>query len=176
VDPLHRADGGADPRRAGERPAGSRLARSEPRGPDAASPAVWRDALAGIGREPPVREPAFVHGDFQHFNLLFRRGDVSGVLDWGAAGRGPAELDVGHCRLNIAVLFSAELAEQLREAYEAETGRRLVPAWDVHALLSYSGAWRRFIPVQVAGRVPVDGAGMTARVEALLRAALRRRG
>ena len=34
--------------------------------------------------------------------------------------------------------------------------------------------WRRFIPVQVAGRAPVDTAGMTSRVEDLLEATLGR--
>jgi hypothetical protein len=48
------------------------------------------------------------------------------------------------------------------------------PWWDLHALASYGDAWRRFIPVQVDGRAPVDIAGMTTRVEEVLTATLRR--
>jgi hypothetical protein len=39
---------------------------------------------------------------------------------------------------------------------------------------AYSDEWRRFIPVQVAGRAAVDTAGMTSRVEDLLEATLGR--
>ena len=52
-------------------------------------------------------------------------------------------------------------------AYEAETGRAIDPWWDLYAVTAYSDEWRRFIPIQVAGRAPVDTAGMTSRVEDL---------
>ena len=116
----------------------------------------------------------FIHGDFQHFNFLWTRGRLTGVVDWGAASTEPPSADVGHCRLNLAVLFGADRAERFRLAYQAEAGRSVDPWWDLHALAAYGDAWRRFIPVQVNGRVPVDTGGMTARVEEVLAAALRR--
>jgi hypothetical protein len=33
---------------------------------------------------------------------------------------GPLDVDVGHCRPNLAVLFGADRAERFRRAYEAE--------------------------------------------------------
>jgi aminoglycoside phosphotransferase (APT) family kinase protein len=114
------------------------------------------------------------HGDFQHFNLLWARGRLTGVVDWSVASLGPPEIDVGHCRLNLAVLFSADRAERFRLAYGAETGRSTDPWWDLHALASYGDGWRHFIPIQVGGRVPVDTGGMTGRVEQLVESALRR--
>jgi hypothetical protein len=87
---------------------------------------------------------------------------------------GPADFDAGHCRLNLAVLFGADWAERLRLAYEAEAGRAIDPWWDLYALTAYSDEWRRFIPVQIAGRASVDTAGMTSRVEDLLEATLGR--
>ena len=81
---------------------------------------------------------------------------------------------MGHCRLNLAVLFGADAAERFRLAYEAETGHRLDPWWDLHANASYDDRWMEFIPIQVAGRIPVDTVGMTGRVEDLLRATLAR--
>lgn len=96
------------------------------------------------------------------------------MVDWGSASAGPPAIDVGHCRLNLAVLFGAAWAEHLRLAYRAETGREVDPWWDLHALASYGDAWRRFIPRQVGGRASVDIDGMTARVEEVMRGTLRR--
>jgi hypothetical protein len=117
---------------------------------------------------------SFIHRDFQHFNLLWAGGRLTGVVDWSVAASGPPEIDMGHCRLNLAVLYSADWAERFRLAYEAETGRRTDPWWDLQELAAYDDAWRRFVPVQVGGRVPVDAAGMTARVKELVESALRR--
>lgn len=99
----------------------------------------------------------FFHNDFQHFRLLWRGDRLSGIVDWTRSGRGAPDSDVGHCRLNLAVLFSVDWAERFRRAYEAEAGRRLYRWWDIHELALYSGGWQHFIPVQVGGRIPVDG-------------------
>ena len=117
---------------------------------------------------------SFAHGDYQHFNVLWSRGRLSALVDWSSAGIAHPDVDVGHCRLNLAVLHSAEVAERFRHAYEAEAGRRVEPWWDVHQLLAYDDSWQDFIPVQVAGRAPVDVRGMTGRVEELLAMALAR--
>jgi hypothetical protein len=68
----------------------------------------------------------------------------------------------------------AGLLAVLARRHETEAGRRLDPWWDIHQLLAYDDSWRDFIPVQVAGRAPVDLAGMTDRVEELLAHALAR--
>ena len=53
-------------------------------------------------------------------------------------------------------------------------GRRTDPWWDLLALAAYDDSWRRFIPIQAGGRVPVDAGGMTARVEDLIESVLGR--
>lgn len=136
-------------------------------------PAVWREALTVL-QSPPPENRSFTHGDFQQFNLLWTRGTLSGVVDWVAACVTSPDMDVGHCRLNLTILHGVERAEQFRLAYEAEAGRRVDPWWDLHRLTGYSPDWQRFIPIQVAGRIPVDTAGMTRRVEDTIIAALRR--
>ena len=81
---------------------------------------------------------------------------------------------MGHCRLNLTVLFSADVADRFLAIYEAESGRR-VDAWgDVHALLSYGPSWKQFLPIQIDGRAPLDVNGMTRRMEVVLDRALRR--
>ncbi len=140
----------------------------------ATRPQVWRAMIATL-RHRATRSPrCFIHRDFQHFNILWRRGRLTGTVDWVMASTGPPDIDVGHCRLNLAVLFGAGWAERFRLAYEAEAGRAVDPWWDLHALASYNDSWPRFIPIQVAGRASVDTAGMTARVEDLLAATLSR--
>jgi aminoglycoside phosphotransferase (APT) family kinase protein len=140
----------------------------------AARPELWQTVIDLLLQPGSTPDPCFIHRDFQHFNFLWRRGQLTGVVDWGMASTGPPDADIGHCRLNLAVLFGADVAERFRLAYEAESGRAVDPWWDLHAIASYGDAWPRFIPVQVAGRAPVDTDGMTARVEDLLEAILRR--
>jgi aminoglycoside phosphotransferase (APT) family kinase protein len=132
---------------------------------------VWEEATRVLETPmPPSRR--FVHGDYQHFNLLWSRGRLGGVVDWASSGIGAPDRDIGHCRLNLAVLYSPHLAERFRLAYEAEAGRRIERWWDVFEIACYSERWLDFIPVQVGGRVPVDLLGMHNRVEELLAAAL----
>ena len=135
---------------------------------------AWRTMSRVLRKHSRQAESCFTHGDFQHFNFLWLRSRLTGVVDWAMASTGPPDLDVGHCRLNLAVLFGADVAEKFRLAYEAEAGRTVDPWLDLHAIAAYNDQWRQFIPVQVADRAPVDTAGMTGRVEDLLHSTLRR--
>lgn len=138
------------------------------------TPSLWRAALEALQSPTPDTAPCFTHADYQHFNLLWSRGHLTGIVDWVHPVVGPPDLDVGHCRLNLTILFGLGRAESFRRAYEAEAGRRCEPWWDLHRLTGYDPGWQRFIPIQVAGRIPVDVAGMTGRVEDGLAAALSR--
>jgi aminoglycoside phosphotransferase (APT) family kinase protein len=136
-------------------------------------PWLWRAAIELLQGSAPQNR-TFIHGDFQHFNVLWSRERLEGVVDWTEAGRGEPDRDVGHCRLNLAVLYSAQMAERFLAAYESEAGRRVDPWWDVYELCAYHEAWRSFIPVQVAGHTDVDVDGMHDRVEKLLDSAIER--
>jgi aminoglycoside phosphotransferase (APT) family kinase protein len=141
----------------------------------ASKPADWRAAAKLVRGPAPHHDIRFAHGDYQHFNFLWQRGRLTGVVDWVFAFRGPADVDVGHCRLNLAVLYSAELAADFLAAYEAEAGRRVDPYWDIRCATAPAFEdWTQFIAVQVDGRAPFDRVGVTKRVDELLSAALRR--
>jgi aminoglycoside phosphotransferase (APT) family kinase protein len=142
--------------------------------PDAKRPALWRKALSLVADAPARARTCFIHRDYQHFNLLWSREQLTGVVDWVEASVGPPEIDVGHCRLNLTLLFSADIAERFREMYEAEAGRAVDPWWDVHALLSYGPDWKEFLALQIDGRAPLDVDGMTSRMEDVLERTLRR--
>jgi aminoglycoside phosphotransferase (APT) family kinase protein len=149
--------------------------REVPVPPWTSRPADWRAAAEVLRGPPPANEDRFAHGDYQHFNFLWQRGRLTGVVDWVAAFRGPADLDIGHCRLNLAILYSAELAADFLAAYEADAGRRVDPYWDIRSATAPAFEdWAEFIPIQVGGRARFDSAGMHRRVDDLLAAALRR--
>lgn len=141
---------------------------------DASRPNIWQEAFALVAQPRPGAAMRFIHRDFQHFNILWSRERLTGVVDWGGACTGPPDIDVGHCRLNLTLLFSAEVAERFRKLYEAESGRTVEPYWDVHALLSYGPDWKHFLPLQIGGRAPFQIEGMTRRMEEVLTLALRR--
>jgi hypothetical protein len=56
---------------------------------------------------------------------VWARGRLTGVVDWAFASTGPS---------GLAVLFGADRAGQSGLADEAETGRRVDPWTDLHAL------------------------------------------
>jgi len=139
-------------------------------------PGLASAAVQAARGHPAPQQRSLVHGDYQHFNILWADEQLSAVVDWPSVGSGQRGLDVGHCRLNLAVLYSAELAEAFLRYYETAAGVTVDPRVDLRSLMCFAPGWSRFIPIQVAGRAPVDGAGMAARVTQTVRAVLRRLG
>ncbi|WP_200502127.1 phosphotransferase [Brachybacterium halotolerans] len=138
-----------------------------------------RDAHELASRAPDPSSAVLSHGDYQHFNVLWEETDrprIRAVVDWPTAGLADRGLDVGHCRLNLAVLFSADAAMWFLDDYERAAGVHVDPAADVEQLLGFSLQWPEFIPIQVAGRRTVDGPGMARRVRETIRRTLDRAG
>jgi aminoglycoside phosphotransferase (APT) family kinase protein len=131
-----------------------------------------RDAAREAASGQLAEEKVLVHGDYQHFNVLWCDDRLSGVVDWPNAATGNRGSDVGHCRLNLAVLFDATTAEDYLVMYERAAGIRVDRRADLRALLCFDLRWQRFIPRQVAGRALLDVAGMPDRVAAAIRGAL----
>ncbi len=137
-------------------------------------PELWRDAIALMDEKPPQGERTFIHHDYQHFNLLWQRERISGVVDWVFGSMGSPSMDVGHCRLNLAVLYSPAHARRFLNLYERESGRTVTPWWDIHELLVYLPGWGEFLQVQAGRRKTVDFTGMHGRVEETLAESLLR--
>jgi aminoglycoside phosphotransferase (APT) family kinase protein len=137
-------------------------------------PELWREAIALVRENPPDSPPCFIHHDYQPFNLLWRRGGLTSVVDWVWGSSGSPAIDVAHARLNLSVLYSSELAEQFLDLYESMAGNTVDRWWDVEGLLKYLPGWGEFLQLQAGRRLKVDFAGMHERVEATLISALRR--
>jgi aminoglycoside phosphotransferase (APT) family kinase protein len=95
-----------------------------PRNADAA---VWAAAIDVIRRPAPPYEGRFLHRDFQPGNVLFEvpsRGAarLAGVVDWAATSWGPADLDVAHCSVNLALLHGPEWGLRFADEYEKAGG------------------------------------------------------
>ncbi|MBP2381588.1 phosphotransferase family protein [Brachybacterium sacelli] len=137
-------------------------------------PGLARTARELAARPADPARAVLSHGDYQHFNVLWQGGSISAVVDWPTVGLADRGLDVGHCRLNLAVLFSADAAMWFLDDYEELAGVRVDPACDLQRLLNFGPNWPEFIPLQVAGRAPVDGPGMAGRVRETITRTLRR--
>jgi aminoglycoside phosphotransferase (APT) family kinase protein len=137
-------------------------------------PDVWREAIALMEETPSVAEPCFIHHDYQQFNLLWRRGSLTSVVDWVWGSLGSPDIDVAHLRLNFSVLYSSQLAEQFLDLYESLSGRIVDRWWDVEGLLLYLPGWGGFLQQQAGRRLTVVFDGMHERVEETLLSALRR--
>ncbi|MGA9746215.1 MAG: phosphotransferase [Nocardioides sp.] len=131
-----------------------------------------RDAAHEAAAGPLVDEQVLVHGDYQHFNVLWRGGRLTGIVDWPNSASGSRGSDVGHCRLNLAVLFDAKTADDYLADYERAAGVPVDRRADLRALLCFDVEWEDFIPLQVAGRARLDVPGMRGRVTDAIRSTL----
>jgi len=104
--------------------------------PWARYPQIWERA-AEISRGPaPVLPQVLVHGDFHPGNVLWRRGRVSGVVDWQAACTGPAVIDVAHCRVNLLTL-GTDATERFTAWWQRTAGAPYHPWADVVTIIGF---------------------------------------
>ena len=103
-------------------------------GRDLARPGWWRDAALWdrAVRQTTTARPhgpaVFIHRDFHPGNLLWSGRTLTGIVDWVNACVGPAEVDVAHLRVNLAVL------EDVANADRVVAGD---PAWDIEAAFGF---------------------------------------
>lgn len=99
-------------------------------------PRVWERA-AEISQGPAPGLPAvLIHRDFHPGNVLWRRGKVSGVVDWQAACTGPAVADVAHCRVNL-LTFGIGAAERFTTCWQHASGTAYHPWADVVTIVGF---------------------------------------
>jgi aminoglycoside phosphotransferase (APT) family kinase protein len=95
-------------------------------------PKLWERALEIARQRQPRARKCFIHRDYHPANVLWSRGKLSGVIDWPNASIGPPEVDVAHCRGNLAILHGVDVADAFLDAYRSVTGvRDYDPHWDL---------------------------------------------
>jgi aminoglycoside phosphotransferase (APT) family kinase protein len=107
-------------------------------------PDAWRAIIARAAQPPPVSPVGFIHRDYHPGNVLWSRGKVTGIIDWPNASVGPREVDVGHCRWNLAVLHGVEAADAFLDAWMHLAGTHAHdPYYDIVCLLDSGAPHRR---------------------------------
>ncbi|SFC11673.1 Ser/Thr protein kinase RdoA involved in Cpx stress response, MazF antagonist [Alkalibacterium subtropicum] len=101
-------------------------------------PQLWRKAFSHVKNTPqPESEKIFIHRDFHPTNVLFKGTTVNGVIDWPNACMGPREVDVAHCRWNLAMLEGVDAADAFLIQYLKHSGiKKYDHYWDLEALLN----------------------------------------
>ncbi len=95
-------------------------------------PAVWERAFARFEEPPPPSVPVLIHRDFHPGNVLWDGGAVTGVVDWANTSVGAREVDISHCRANLAGVFGLPVADRFLALCGADD---YDPYWDIVAAL-----------------------------------------
>lgn len=118
----------------------------EPYAPEDVPPAwtnhrwAWERAVAAYEDERPASDRVFLHRDFHPGNVLWQRGRISGIVDWGSSCAGPPEEDVAHCRVNLAIHHGQAVADEFLTRWLRATGRtEYHPYWDLLDVVSMGG-------------------------------------
>lgn len=98
-------------------------------------PQVWEKAIDIWLNASPDTTPVFIHRDYHPTNVLCKNGEVVGTVDWINACRGPAEIDIAHCRTNLVQMYSIQLADEFLAHYsELKGGFKYNYYWDIDSI------------------------------------------
>jgi len=105
-----------------------------------AFPGKWGTAAEVVVHNRPAFTKRFIHRDYHPTNLLWSGNEISGVVDWVNGCIGPAGVDVGHCRVNLAQLYGVSAADAFLDFYREYAGSSFTydPYWDLVTLIDFS--------------------------------------
>jgi aminoglycoside phosphotransferase (APT) family kinase protein len=77
-------------------------------------------------------EKVLTHFDYWSGNVVWRDGELTGIVDWSGAARGPRGYDLGWCRLDLVLLYDEHIAGVFLAAYEEAVGHAIddMAIWD----------------------------------------------
>jgi aminoglycoside phosphotransferase (APT) family kinase protein len=96
---------------------------------------------------PPGRQ-VLVHGDLWQGNMLWQGDTLTGIVDWDMAGVGHNGIDLSSVRLDAALMFGPEAADEVLAGWEAATGEQApdLAYWDAVTALNMPGDMAVFAP------------------------------
>jgi aminoglycoside phosphotransferase (APT) family kinase protein len=71
---------------------------------------------------PQHERLGLVHGDYWAGNTLWEDGRLTSIVDWDQAALGDPNADVGYCRVDLALMFGLEAADEFLAAYAQASG------------------------------------------------------
>ena len=92
---------------------------------------VWERAIALAHAPAPELPERFIHRDFHPGNTLWEGAALTGVVDWTTGSRGPAAVDLGHLRWNLALDYGQRVADAVLPHPEHDPYYDVVTALDV---------------------------------------------
>lgn len=129
------------------------------------------DALRSGWAQAQATPRVLSHRDFWTGNTLWVDEQLSGIVDWSGAGRGPRGQDLSWCRLDLVLLHGRAVADAPVTAYEhcAGVGVHDLPWWDRYAAENAADRVEDWAPnYQDLGRHDLDGPTLRARLDAWL--------
>lgn len=140
-------------------------------------PDAWARACSLVQAPAPTSRRCFIHRDFHPCNVLWHDGRLSGVVDWVNGCQGPPGVDVGHCRVNLALLMGITEADAFLAFYREAAGPTFSyhPYWDLVALVDFlTGPPQVYAGWTAFGVTGLTDRLMAERTEAYLESLLRR--
>jgi aminoglycoside phosphotransferase (APT) family kinase protein len=102
---------------------------------------TWQRAFELAAGPAPETPSCFIHRDYHHHNTLWRRGRLTGVIDWTQASWGPASVDLGHMRWNLATDYGIQAADEFLAIHQTLTAAAIEhhPYWDILTVVDLIG-------------------------------------
>jgi aminoglycoside phosphotransferase (APT) family kinase protein len=99
-----------------------------------------RDALEAAWPLPQRNPSVLLHGDFWPGNLLWRDGQLVGVIDWEDAAIGDPLADVANSRLEVLWAFGSDAMQRFTQVYQSISSIDFaaLPYWDLCAALRHA--------------------------------------
>jgi len=100
-------------------------------------PELWLAALELARSGTPPGRRCFIHRDYHPENTLWARGRLTAIVDWTQACRyGPAAVDTGHMRWNLAIRYGLDAADEFLAIHRSFAGvLDDQPHWDLVTVL-----------------------------------------
>ena len=124
--------------------------------------------------DPPSSRTVLVHGDLWQGNTVWESSRCTGAIDWDCAGAGAAGIDLGTLRLDAALHYGLDAADQVIEGWRCSTGALPdeMPYWDLVASLTTVDDMALCRAPAEHGRSDIPSFLLGQRRDAFLRAAL----
>jgi aminoglycoside phosphotransferase (APT) family kinase protein len=96
-----------------------------------------REHLASVWPLPQMNGPVLLHGDFWPGNILWKEGEIAGVIDWEDAELGNPLVDFAISRLDVLWIYGVEALHEFTQHYQSMTSFDFsqLPYWDLYAAL-----------------------------------------